>query len=115
MNRVASMVAERRSVREAVRELLKHVPEAERRRLAKLLPRLYERVAELYERVGDLVRAVKEFDEAEALRALEGYIKRAAGASEITVAYADEEEAQRLVPRQKLESVMPLRPAIVVT
>ena len=115
VNRVASMVAERRSVREAVRDLLKHVPEAERRRLAKLLPRLYERVAELYERVGDLVRAVKEFDEAEALRALEGYIKRAAGASEITVAYADEEEAQRLVPRQKLESVMPLRPAIVVT
>ncbi len=114
VNMVAQKLLEGLSIREVVREVLAGMDEAMRRRYGRQLHRIAERLVDMGEDVIRAAAAVTEFDEARAIEILKSYVSSKLGIEDVKVVYSESKEAESLMPKQKLSTVIPLRPAIYV-
>ncbi|HIQ11151.1 MAG TPA: leucine--tRNA ligase [Pyrodictium sp.] len=103
------------SFREFMNEVVRELPKDERRRVAPRLRKLFEYVMGLHEDVKKLIVTINEFDEKSAIEQLKDYIARSVGINENSIIVLSASEAKGVIPSQKLASIMPLRPAIVVS
>ena len=103
------------SFKEFMNEVLRELSKEERRRVASRLKRLFEYVMSLHEDVKKLIVSVNEFDEKYAIEQLKDYIARSIGIDKNNIIVLRASEARDVVPPQKLASIVPLRPAIVIS
>lgn len=103
------------SFKEFMNEVLRELSKEERRRVAPRLKRLFEYVMSLHEDVKKLIVSVNEFDEKYAIEQLKDYIARSIGIDKNNIIVLRASEARDVVPPQKLASIVPLRPAIVIS
>jgi len=105
----------RLSFREFVNEVLRELPKDERRRVAPKLRKLFDYVIGLPEDLKKLITTINEFDEKHAVEQLKDYIARSIGIDKNNIIVLRASEAKGVIPSQKLASIVPLRPAIVVS
>lgn len=106
---VASMVLEKRQLRDIIRALIDSGVSGSM--AAKLAKRLSDYLRSLDEETVSKMARVKEFDEKQVLMEFRDYIAKKTGL-EVTIVTVD--EAPENTPRHKLESVIPGRPAIII-
>ena len=111
--KVAEAVELRRQLREVMREVMGGVAKENKSRVSKIVNRLYEYMTGLDEYTRRLILQVEEFDEKIVLEQLKKYVMEAVAAEELTIIYVDDKEARSL-PKQKIEAVIPFKPAIQV-
>lgn len=103
------------SLKEFMNEVLRELPKGERRRIAPKLRRLFEHVMGLHEDVKKLIVGINEFDEKYAIEQLKDYIAKSIDMDKNNIVVLRASQAKDVVPPQKLASIVPLRPAIVVS
>jgi len=103
------------SLKEFMNEVLRELPKDERKRIAPKLRRLFEHVMSLHEDVKKLIVGINEFDEKYAIEQLKDYIARSIDMDKNNIVVLRASQARDVVPPQKLASIVPLRPAIVVS